>query len=172
MIRKKKLSNYFLSGTGEKLVINPSPTDPYKVGGTCYGFDNFPDGTLLIIDKKKIAEDNIILDHMHSDYKELLNAYDAGIPVIDWWWIDENRPYSECFYGKIDNKTITGTITGQDGNYLFLDEKKYYVIWCNTKKKVRPIHPSPGYRLHEIPAYYYNGSYMGFRYVRPILFIE
>ena len=175
----QRLENYFFGRVGKRQVMIPDKNQPYTVGGICYDFDGVPDGSLITAEVKSIngstveitSGKKLLLDQAHPDYRELISAKGANIPIIDWWWIDETAPYDRCFYGKVGDKVVTGEITDQEGNYLSIDDVLYYVIWCNTKQKV-PFgqKPEAGLRFNDLPSYYQYGSYMNFPHVRPVLF--
>lgn len=70
------------------------------------------------------------LGQMNKDYKEYLDAKDAGIPVLKCWTLMGCMRKGYIIHGEANGRIIERKVVSQDGNFLCLDDGiKYFVMW-------------------------------------------
>ena len=139
-IKMAKLEKYFFCSDDHKKVIIPEEGKGYCLGGYCYDRAGFPDGAdIRTSEIKKIEEEvaitrsgsEYILGEKHPDYVELQKAKERGVPIIDSWKMTGTRNEGYTLIGKIGEEEVKGKVTAQKGNFVYINDTEYYVIWCN-----------------------------------------
>ena len=137
-----RMTNYFWVDAKTHKVIFPTDNISCALAGKCYGHKGFTDGTSVISSRIKTVVGSIVittsgtryvLEEMHPDYKELLNAREAGIPIIDSWRLEGDYRKGYTLHGTIGDVSLYGKVERQKGNFVTIDGMDYLVIWYNVQ---------------------------------------
>ena len=135
-----RLEKYYFCSEDHKKVIIPKEGEEYCLGGFCYEREGFPDGSHIQTSEVQQIESEVAttysgsqytLGEKHPDYVELLKVKESGIPIIDSWKMRGTLREGYTLIGKIGEEDIEGKVTSQEGNFVYINDTKYYVIWRN-----------------------------------------
>ena len=139
-----ELDNYFYMDETREREIILRGDEKFCLVGNVFGREDFEEGELIETSQVEKLEGGVattesgtkyVLRKVHPDYEDLLRSIEDGTPILDDWSLTGTSRSGYIISGISGGERVSGEVTMQEGNFVWIDDVKYYVIWTNISSK-------------------------------------